>query len=78
MARISNTADWATPSTAAILDLASRLDSVAIGRARKSIAGLLGVPLGSLDDKLGELVKKRVDAGGAERRRPARQASHVR
>jgi hypothetical protein len=45
---------------AAILDLASRLDSVAIGRARKSIAGLLGVPLGSLDDKLGELVKKRV------------------
>jgi hypothetical protein len=45
---------------AAILDLASRLDSVAIGRARKSIAGLLGLPLGSLDDKLGELVKKRV------------------
>jgi hypothetical protein len=45
---------------AAILDLASRLDFVAIGRARKSIAGLLGVPLGSLDDKLGELVKKRV------------------
>ena len=44
----------------AILDLASRLDSVAIGRARKSIAGLLGIPLGTLDDKLGELVKERI------------------
>jgi Protein of unknown function (DUF3631) len=48
----------------AIFDLASRLDSVAIGRARKSIAVLLGIPLGSLDDKLGELVKKRVEGGG--------------
>ena len=47
----------------AILDAASRLDSVAIGRARKGIAGLLGIPLGSLDDKLGEIVRKRVETG---------------
>jgi hypothetical protein len=45
----------------AILDLASRFGSVEIGRARKGIAGLLGIPLGSLDDKLGEIVRKRVE-----------------
>jgi Protein of unknown function (DUF3631) len=48
----------------AILDAASRFDAVELGRARKSIAGLLGIPLGSLDDKLAELVKKRVEGGG--------------
>jgi Protein of unknown function (DUF3631) len=48
----------------AIFDLVSRLDAVELGRARKSIAVLLGIPLGSLDDKLGELVKKRVEGGG--------------
>ena len=56
----------------AILDLASRLGLVEIGRARKSIAGLLGIPLGSLDDKLARTRQKaRRDERRAGRRRPA-------
>ena len=44
----------------AILDAASRLDAVQLGRARKSIAGLLMTGLGGLDDKLSEIIRKRV------------------
>ena len=46
---------------AAILDTASHFDAVELGRARKGIAGLLGIPLGSLDDKLSEIIGKRVE-----------------
>ena len=49
---------------AAILDAASRLDAIELGRARKGIAGLLATGLGGLDDKLNEIVRKRVEGGG--------------
>ena len=44
----------------AILDLVSRLDAIELGRARKGIAGLLMTGLGGLDDKIGEIIRKRV------------------
>jgi hypothetical protein len=47
----------------AILDAASRLDAVQLGRARKAVAALLGTSLGALDDQLNEIVRKRVEAG---------------
>ena len=47
----------------AILDAASRLDAIELGRARKGIAGLLATGLSGLDDKLGEIVRKRVETG---------------
>jgi hypothetical protein len=43
----------------AILDTASRLDAVALGRARKGVAALLGISLGALDDALAQLVRAR-------------------
>ena len=49
----------------AILDAASRLDAIELGRARKSIAALLATSLGGLDDKLSEIVRKRVDGSEA-------------
>ena len=45
----------------AILDAASRLDAVQLGRARKSIAVLLGTSLSGLDDKLSAIVKARIE-----------------
>ena len=50
---------------AAILDTASHFDAIELGRARKGIAGLLGIPLGSLDDKLDEIVRERIEKGEA-------------
>jgi hypothetical protein len=44
----------------AILDLVSRLDAIELGRARKSIAGLLMTGLGGLDDKIDEIIRTRV------------------
>ena len=56
----------------AILDAASRLDAIQLGRARKSIAGLLMTSLGGLDDKLSEIIRKRVaDARGRDGRSEA-------
>ena len=46
----------------AILDLASRLDAVALGRARKGVAQLLGISLGALDDELARRVRARIEA----------------
>ena len=46
---------------AAILDAASRLDAIELGRARKSIAALLGTSLSGLDDKLAATVKARIE-----------------
>ena len=47
----------------AILDVAAQLDIIALGRARKDVARLL-MPgsgnLGSLDDKLSEIIRERV------------------
>jgi putative DNA primase/helicase len=45
----------------AILDTLSRLDPVAVSRARKSVAQLLGIHLGALDDKVAEIIKKRIE-----------------
>ncbi len=45
----------------AILDLASRLDAVALGRARKGIASCFGISLGALDDELERRVRARVE-----------------
>jgi hypothetical protein len=45
----------------AILDAASRLDAVALGRARNGVAKLLMIKLGALDDALAELVKTRIE-----------------
>ena len=45
----------------AILELASRLDVVALGRAKKRIASLLGINLGELDDELSVRIKARVE-----------------
>ena len=46
----------------AILDLASRLDAVALGRARPGIAKLLGgISLGTLDDAIKRRIKERLD-----------------
>jgi Protein of unknown function (DUF3631) len=44
----------------AILDAASRLDAVALGRARKGVAELLMIKLGALDDALAEIIQARV------------------
>ena len=49
---------------AAILDAASRLDAIELGRARKSIGAMLMTGLGALDDKLGEIIRKRVEGDG--------------
>jgi Protein of unknown function (DUF3631) len=46
----------------AILDTASRLDAIALGRARKGVAQLLGISLGALDDELTRRVKARLEA----------------
>ena len=53
----------------AILDLASRLDAVALGRARKGVAQLLGISLGALDDELERRVRERVEKREGRRRR---------
>ena len=45
----------------AILDLASRLDAVALGRARKGVAQLLAISLGALDDELERRVRARIE-----------------
>jgi hypothetical protein len=45
----------------AILDEASRLDALALGRARKDIAALLKTSLGALDDALARLVRARLE-----------------
>jgi hypothetical protein len=45
----------------AILDTLSRLDPVAVSRARRSIAALLGIHLGALDDRLAQMVKERIE-----------------
>jgi Protein of unknown function (DUF3631) len=55
----------------AILDLASRLDAVALGRARKGIAQLLGTSLGALDDELALRVRARIEAREAQGARAA-------
>jgi hypothetical protein len=44
----------------AILDTASRLNAVALGRARNGVARLLTIKLGALDDALDRLVRARV------------------
>ena len=46
----------------ALLDLASKLDAVALGRARKGVAQLLGTSLGALDDELERRVRARIEA----------------
>ena len=46
----------------AILDLASRLDAVALGRARQGVAQLLGISLKALDGELERRVRARVEA----------------
>jgi Protein of unknown function (DUF3631) len=55
----------------AILDLASRLDAVALSRARKGIAQLLGTSLGALDDELALRVRARIEAREAQGARAA-------
>jgi hypothetical protein len=47
----------------AILDAASRFDAIELGRARKGIAGLLGIPLGSLDDQREQIIRERIEKG---------------
>jgi Protein of unknown function (DUF3631) len=54
--RLGETADDA------ILDLASKLDAVALGRARKGVAQLIGISLGALDDELERRVRARLGA----------------
>jgi hypothetical protein len=46
----------------AILDKVSRLDAVALGRARKGVANLLGISVGALDDEISHRVSARVTA----------------
>jgi hypothetical protein len=48
----------------AILDAASRLDAVELGRARRSVAAILCISLAALDGALAALVKKRIEALG--------------
>ena len=57
----------------AILDKASRLDAVALGRARKGVAHLLGISVGALDDALSARVAARV----AEREKAAKAGAPV-
>ena len=45
-----------------ILDKVSRLDAVALGRARKGVANLLGISVGALDDEISHRVGARVAA----------------
>ena len=53
----------------AILDAASRLDAIPLGRARPSIARLLGdkINLGALDDELASRIKARIAAREADK-----------
>ena len=63
----------------AILDMLSRLDAVAVSRARKSVAQLLGIHLGALDDRLAQVIQERIEArktgeddGGEDDGRPGK------
>jgi Protein of unknown function (DUF3631) len=47
----------------AVLDMASRLDAIALGRARNGVARLLMIKLGALDGALEQLVRARVKEG---------------
>ena len=52
----------------AILDKVSRLDAVALGRARKGVANLLAISVGALDDEISHRVGARVAAREAAQR----------
>ena len=54
---------------AAILDAASRLDGVELGRAKKGVVALLATSAGGLDDKLNEIIGKRVEKSREEETR---------
>ena len=53
--------------TTPFYDEALRLDAVALGRARKGLAQLLGIPLGALDDE----VRRRIRLAEVRRKEPA-------
>jgi Protein of unknown function (DUF3631) len=48
----------------AIIELASRLDEIAKGRAKQGIARLLGITVGTLDSKIKQIIKERIHNRG--------------